>query len=252
MREFDARGRSNRDALRAIEARAFELEIRRQERLQILEGLTNGLLFPGVEFFLPYFYESLDTLAAYLPADTLLWLDGAGEVDAALEHAWTEIERRATERAAEHRFLPPVEQLYITPSEWRAAFADRPTIELEPLDLLASEGDAQHISVHSFLTRDLKIEHTSKRKEASFAPVADACARLVRRRAPRRPGCEHAATGGAADPVVREPRCGCRTRRGHDRRGPRFHRAAFAPGQAAPRRSAISAKASAFPTNAWS
>jgi transcription-repair coupling factor (superfamily II helicase) len=172
VREFDARGRSNRDALRAIEARAFELEIRRQERLQIIEGLTNGLLFPGVEFFLPYFYESLDTLAAYLPADTLVWLDGAGEVDAALEHAWTEVERRATERAAEHRFLPPVEQLYITPSEWRAAFTDRPTIELEPLDLLASEGDAQHLSVHSFLTRDLKIEHTAKRKEASFAPVA--------------------------------------------------------------------------------
>ncbi|MGD0947810.1 MAG: transcription-repair coupling factor [Candidatus Binatia bacterium] len=172
VREFDARGRSNRDALRAIEARAFELEIRRQERLQILEGLTNGLLFPGVEFFLPYFYESLDTLAAYLPAETLLWLDGAGEVDAALKRAATEIERRATERAAEHRFLPPLEQLYITPSEWRAAFTDRPTIELEPLDLLASEGDAQHLSVHSFLTRDLKIEHTSKRKEASFAPVA--------------------------------------------------------------------------------
>jgi transcription-repair coupling factor (superfamily II helicase) len=172
VREFDARGRSNREALRAIEARAFELEIRRQERLQILEGLTNGLLFPGVEFFLPYFYESLDTLAAYLPADTLVWIDGAGEVDAALEHAWTEVERRATERTGEHRFLPPVEQLYITPSEWRAAFVDRPTIELEPLDLLASEGDAQHISVHSFLTRDLKIEHSAKRKEASFAPVA--------------------------------------------------------------------------------
>jgi transcription-repair coupling factor (superfamily II helicase) len=172
VREFGARGRSSRYALRAIEARAFELEIRRQERLQILEGLTNGLLFPGVEFFLPYFYTSLDTLAAYLPADTLLWLDGAGEVDAALEHASTEVDRRATERTAEHRFLPPVEQLYITPSEWRAAFTDRPTVELEPLDLLASEGDAQHFSVHSFLTRDLKIEHTRTRKEASFAPVA--------------------------------------------------------------------------------
>ena len=172
VREFDARGRSNRDALRAIEMRAFELEIRRQERLQILEGLSNGLLFPGVEFFLPYFYESLDTLAAYLPADALLWLDSAGEVDAALEHAWAEIERRATERAAENRFFPPLEQLYITPSEWRAASSDRPLIELEPLDLLAAEGDSRHISVHSFLTRDLKIERTSKRKDTSFAPVA--------------------------------------------------------------------------------
>src|SRR5450830_1807962 len=108
VREFDARGRSNRDTLRAIEARAFELEVSREERTQMLEGLTNGLLFPGVEFFLPYFYASLDTLAAYLPDNALLWLDSAGEVDAALERAWAEIERRAAERAAEHRFLPPV------------------------------------------------------------------------------------------------------------------------------------------------
>jgi transcription-repair coupling factor (superfamily II helicase) len=173
VREFDARGRSNRDTLRAIEARAFELEVSREERTQLLEGLTNGLLFPGVEFFLPYFYASLDTLAAYLPGNALLWLDSAGEVDAALERAWVEIERRAAERAAEHRFLPPVDGLYISPSEWRAAFAGWPTIELEPLQMLASGEDAQHLAVQSFLTRDLKIEHVSQRRETSFAPVAE-------------------------------------------------------------------------------
>jgi transcription-repair coupling factor (superfamily II helicase) len=173
VREFDAHGRSNREALRVIEARAFELEVSRDERTQMLEGLTNGLLFPGVEFFLPYFYPSLDTLAAYLPAETVLWLDSAGEVDAAIEHAWAEIERRAAERTAEHRFLPPVDGLYISPSEWRAAFSGRPTIELEPLAMLATGEDAQHLAVQSFLTRDLKIEHARGRRETSFAPVAD-------------------------------------------------------------------------------
>jgi len=173
VREFDAHGRSNRDALRAIEARLFDLEVSRDERTQTLDGLTNGLLFPGVEFFLPYFYPSLDTLAAYLPAETVVWLDSAGEVDAAIERAWAEIERRAGERTAEHRFLPPVESLYISPREWRAAFTERPTIELEPLALLATGEDAQHLSVQSFLTRDLKIEHARGRRETSFAPVAD-------------------------------------------------------------------------------
>lgn len=172
VREFDAHGRSNREALRAIEARAFDLEVSRDERTQILEGLTNGLLFPGVEFFLPYFYPSLDTLAAYLPGETLLWLDSAGEVDAGLERAWTDIERRAAERTAEHRFLPPVDSLYISPSEWRAAFSGRPTVELEPLELLVTGADTQHLAVQSFLTRDLKIEHVRGRRETSFAPVA--------------------------------------------------------------------------------
>ena len=173
VREFDARGRSSRDALRAIEARAADLEIARHERDQILDSLTNGLLFPGVEFFLSYFYPALDTLAAYLPPQTLVWMDGAGEVDAALERTWATIERRANERAAEHRFFPPVEQLYLSPPEWRAAFHDLPAIELEPLDVLAATEDQRHLSVHSFLTRDLKIERVAGRKEVSFGPVAE-------------------------------------------------------------------------------
>jgi len=172
VREFDAHGRSNRDALRAIETRAFDLEVSREERTQMLEGLTNGLLFPGVEFFLPYFYPALDTLAAYLPADALVWLDGAGAVDAAIERAWTDIERRAAERSAAHRFLPPMDSLYVSPAEWRAAFAGWPTVELEPLELLAADEDTHQLAVRSFLTRDLKIEHARRRRETSFAPVA--------------------------------------------------------------------------------
>jgi transcription-repair coupling factor (superfamily II helicase) len=172
VREFDAHGRSNREALKAIEMRALDLEVLRDERSQILNGLESGALFPGVEFFLPYFYGALDTLAAYLPTDTLIWLDGAGNVDAALEAAWALVERRSAERNAEHRFFAPPEQLYLTPAQWRAAFAELPTIELEPLELMAAETDERHLSVHSFLTRDLKIERVAGRREVSFAPVA--------------------------------------------------------------------------------
>ncbi|MGH3056421.1 MAG: hypothetical protein ACRDL7_15715, partial [Gaiellaceae bacterium] len=173
VREFDARGRSSRETLRAVEARAMDLEVARDERNQMLDGLTNGLLFPGVEFFLPYFYPALDTLAAYLPAQTLVWMDGAGEIDATLERTWATIERRAAERAAEHRFFPPVEQLYLSPTEWRTTFNDLPTIELEALDVLAATEDQRHLSVRSFLTRDLKIERIAGRKEVSFGPVAE-------------------------------------------------------------------------------
>jgi transcription-repair coupling factor (superfamily II helicase) len=173
VREFDAPGAAGREVLRAIEARALDLEVGREERNRILDGLATNLLFPGIEFLLPYFHDSLDTLAAYRPAGRLLWLDGAGDVDAALERAWAEIERRAGERAAEHRFHPPVERLYVPPRDWRAVFADGPAIELEPLDVLAAAEDDRHLSVRSFLTRDLKIERIAGRREVSFAPVAE-------------------------------------------------------------------------------
>ncbi|HYD47762.1 MAG TPA: hypothetical protein VEB21_05415, partial [Terriglobales bacterium] len=82
VREFGLHSRTSREVLRNIEARLMELDLLRDERTQIIEALGNGLIFPGIEFFLPYFYPSLDTLADYLPDDTLVWLDNAGGVDA--------------------------------------------------------------------------------------------------------------------------------------------------------------------------
>ena len=105
MREFDPAVAAPGDVVRAIEMRALDLEIGRDERRAMLDGLSSGLLFPGVEFCLPYFYPRLDTLWDYLPDGTAVFLDQAGEVDAALERAAALIERRAAEREAEHRFF---------------------------------------------------------------------------------------------------------------------------------------------------
>jgi transcription-repair coupling factor (superfamily II helicase) len=173
VREFDARGSQSKEAVRSITDRLLELEVARVERDQILSGLASGLTFPGVEFFLPYFYPALDLLTAYLPADTLVWMDQAGEVDAALANAWSGVERRSTERTAEHRFLPPPARLYATPAEWRAAIAAWPLVEIESLDLMSGVADGTHLEVHSYTTGDLQAERVRNRREVSFAPVAD-------------------------------------------------------------------------------
>jgi transcription-repair coupling factor (superfamily II helicase) len=171
VREFDLH--RGRDALRATAERFNELEVARGERDAALEGLANGLPFPGVEFFLPYFYPRLDLLTDYLPKDALVWVDQAGAVDAALEHCWSEVERRAAERAAEHRFLPSPERLYAQPGEWRAAVAAFPLIEIESLDLVAGSEDARHVELHSCTTGDLQAQRVRQRREMSFGPVAD-------------------------------------------------------------------------------
>ncbi len=173
VREFDASGRRDRATIDAIEDRALELEVGREERNQLLDDLETGLLFPGIEFLLPYFYPALDTLAAYLPANTVIWLDGAGDVDAALEATAKNIECHVAERHAGHRFLAPPEKLYLSPTDWRHAFAPFPSVELEPLQLLAADNDDHHLHVSSFLTRDLKISRTPGKREVSFGPVAE-------------------------------------------------------------------------------
>ncbi len=173
MREFDPATARQPDVMRAIEMRALDLEIRREDRHLMLDGLSTGLLFPGVEFCLPYFYPRLDTLWDYLPERTAVFLDQAGEVDAALERAAALIERRAAEREAEHRFLTPPEQLYLAPSSWRAALARHPVVEMEMLDLLVAERSETRLSVQSFTTGDLKAKRLHQRHEISFAPVAE-------------------------------------------------------------------------------
>ncbi|MDX2166805.1 MAG: transcription-repair coupling factor [Deltaproteobacteria bacterium] len=173
MREFDPTAAQRGDIFKAIEARALDLELARDERALILDGLASGLLFPGVEFCLPYFHPQLDTLWDYLPEDTVVFVDQAGEVDAALERADVLVQRRAAEREAEHRFFPPPERLYLAPSAWRAGLARFRVVELEPLDMLVKDDSETHLSVHSFSTADLRAARTHQRHEVSFAPVAD-------------------------------------------------------------------------------
>ncbi len=223
VREFDARRRSSRDTVRAIEARAFDLDISTDERNQIVEGLTNGLLFPGVEVFLPYFHPSLDTVADYLPPQTLVWVDNAGEVDATVERAWADIERRAAARAAEHRFVVPVEQLYLSPGEWRHAFTTRPTIELEPLDVMTADGGTPRRGAP--VVPDARPEDQPQRHGQGGVVRAGgrAGARLGRRGVSRRRRGLDRGAGRAARAPVRQPRGHTRARRRRDRGGAGGH-----------------------------
>ncbi|HEY0303223.1 MAG TPA: CarD family transcriptional regulator, partial [Rhizomicrobium sp.] len=172
MREFDPTAGQRAEVARAIEMRALDLELSRDERAIIMDGLASGMLFPGVEFCLPYFHPRLETLWDYLPPQTAVFVDEAGEVDAALERIDALVQRRATEREAEHRFFVSPDQLYLAPQAWRAAIASHRVVELEMLDMLVSDANETHLSVHSFSTADLRAARTHQRHEISFAPVA--------------------------------------------------------------------------------
>src|SRR5437867_795897 len=110
-------------AARLVDTRAAELGLGRQERRDLVEAVRSQLVLPGTEQLLPYLYEDPGTLADYLPAGTLLWMQGAGTVEAAVETAWVQIEAHAAAAAREARFHPPAERLYVPAWAWRAALA---------------------------------------------------------------------------------------------------------------------------------
>lgn len=181
VREFSAAALREERTLRAIEERAFELEVSRQHRRRILEALEAGVVLPGIEQWLPLlFSEPLESVRAYLPEEVWLCLDGAGAVEAAMEAFAEEVERRAAQCAEAQEFFVRPEALYLRPREWRQEFFSLPRVEIEPLELLAVVEDEGHLSVRCSLTRDVKIERLPGRREVSFQPVAHRVAEWLR------------------------------------------------------------------------
>lgn len=96
----------------------------------IYQAVSEGKSCPGLENYLPLFYEHMATLLDYLPADTPIILEPQ-----ALEHAqqfWTHINDRHEQKSHDitHPLLPP-EQLYISPKHLLDALENREHIKLK-------------------------------------------------------------------------------------------------------------------------
>ncbi|HZP43923.1 MAG TPA: transcription-repair coupling factor [Candidatus Binatia bacterium] len=170
MREFPL-ARLGPAAARAVDDRAAEIGLARHERRDLVEAVRSGLVLPGTEMLLPYLWETTATLADYLPAGTVVWVQGAGEVEAAIETTWAEVETHAADAVREGRFHPPPERLYLTPAERRAVLAHRPRVEVEAIDRLADDG----LHARTYSTDTLAV----RTAPAAASPLAAAAARLA-------------------------------------------------------------------------
>ncbi|HXQ63437.1 MAG TPA: transcription-repair coupling factor [Steroidobacteraceae bacterium] len=134
-------------AIRLLPAREFTLtpeairEFRRRyrqrfegdvTRSQIYRSVSDGMPVGGIEYYLPLFFDSLATLADYLPADALL-VDtcGAGAVATAV---WAEIAGRHEQRRhdLERPLLDPAE-VFLPPAELEQRLAVYPQVSASAL-----------------------------------------------------------------------------------------------------------------------
>jgi transcription-repair coupling factor (superfamily II helicase) len=105
----------------------------------IYRGVSEGLAPPGVEFYLPLFFEATASLFDYLPRDAVIVHEsGAG---AALQQLWNDIEQRYEERRhdIERPILAPRE-LFLTPQELSKA--------AEPLTSITLDGFKADLELH--------------------------------------------------------------------------------------------------------
>ncbi len=130
--------RRDRARLEALENRASDLEMLRQERLDLLEAVREGLPVPGIEFLAPFFVEMVPLLD-YLPASTLVVLDGENEIRDAASAAWRNVEQHAEAAWEERRLHPEPAELYQPPNQVLAMLDQRPRIVLDWTDAVSDD-----------------------------------------------------------------------------------------------------------------
>jgi transcription-repair coupling factor (superfamily II helicase) len=135
----------------------------------VYRGVSEGLAPPGVEFYLPLFFDTTASLFDYLPRDAVIVHD-SGAVPA-LQQLWSDIEHRYEERRhdIERPILAPHE-LFLTPQELAAAAQPLTSITLEGFKAdLELHPDDSAINYPSANPPDLRID---PRAAEPLAPLA--------------------------------------------------------------------------------
>jgi transcription-repair coupling factor (superfamily II helicase) len=124
-----------RSAFRSRYRERFEGDPRRS---RIYKDVSNGVAPPGIEYYLPLFFDELATLIDYLPADATVLLHH--DVHGAAEAFWRDTKGRYDlfRGDAERPLLPPGD-IFLTADALFASIADRAQIRL-PSAAAASPG----------------------------------------------------------------------------------------------------------------
>jgi transcription-repair coupling factor (superfamily II helicase) len=197
IREFDPETQRSGDSLKKIRllpgrelpldaesVKAFRLRYRKRfegdpTKSVIYRGVSDGLAPPGIEFYLPLFFDTTDTLLDYLPADTVVCA-GAG-LPGAIERAARDIAERYEERRhdVERPILSPTE-LFLSPEELQSRLDGFTRIDFDSFKVDTSLGTAA--DGHNFPTgapQEWKIDLRSDRPLAPLENFLDSFAGRV-------------------------------------------------------------------------
>jgi transcription-repair coupling factor (superfamily II helicase) len=136
----------------------------------IYRGVSEGLAPPGIEFYLPLFFDETATLFDYLPKDAVIVRDAA--LAGALVKDWRDIGTRYEDRRhdIERPVLTPTE-LFLAPEDLEERIGKFKLITLEPFKAdveVSGAGD----DVRNFPTTAPREMRVDARAEKPFAPLA--------------------------------------------------------------------------------
>ncbi len=137
---------------------------------EVLDAIQGGMPFFGLEALLPGFYAGgLATLFEYLPAEIVIWVDGADAVSEALHELDAELarEHEATLRREDLALPPPAH--FLSASEVEACLARHPRVRRHGMWLGAEEPLRFELGETSSLRAEIEDAHG---EEGALAPLS--------------------------------------------------------------------------------
>ncbi len=160
--------------LDADSVKAFRLRYRKRfegdpTRSVIYRGVSDGLAPPGIEFYLPLFFDTTDTLLDYLPTDTVVC--AGAELPGAVERAATSIAERYEERRhdVERPVLAP-DELYLPPDELQTRLDTFTRVDFESFKV---EDETQGFNFPTAAPQEWRVDLRSERPLAPLETFLD-------------------------------------------------------------------------------
>jgi transcription-repair coupling factor (superfamily II helicase) len=131
----------------------------------VYQSVTQGTSSPGIEYYLPLFFEGMHTLFDYLPEDTLVLVDG--DCHATAEKFWQEIKERYEQRRFDvtRPILEP-SLLFLETQAIFSALKNFPQIQLMPNALPAE--NATHINFSTENLPEITIDYRAENPLKNF------------------------------------------------------------------------------------
>jgi transcription-repair coupling factor (superfamily II helicase) len=123
------------------------------------QDITEGICTPGIEYYLPLFFEQTSTLFDYLPENSLIVTIGA--IHPKAEEFGQEVRNRYTQRSSDitRPILPP-EQVFISTSDIFNLIRNYSIIKIKNTD--DAEG-AEHYTFATLPAPELSVDHKATR-----------------------------------------------------------------------------------------
>ena len=134
----------------------------RESAEEILEKIRQGIPFPAVECYQPFFFPLLETFFDYLPPQTVIFFAEPPELEEGLTRFWEEAEESWEQASGRGEFWPAPGELYLSKEEFAGLSGAISRVALQGLEV---EGEEPRLRLETDSNERLRSELLSSKSE---------------------------------------------------------------------------------------